>query len=187
VRERVRERKRERERGGASAEVIKSLEGTKVKKKVWRAQRCLLDYRHMGKRMQLLRAAAGLSHSHNEPGYQPNTPRGHYESNGPTWHTVHWIDGKRALCMCGLQAGGYLLLALYLDSIVPQEPGGTALPWYFLLMPSFWSSNRVRALLKQGVCASQTGCVRSSRACALGVRAVCVCSNRVFALLKQGV
>ncbi|KAF5839339.1 hypothetical protein DUNSADRAFT_1022 [Dunaliella salina] len=33
-------------------------------------------------------------------------------------------------------------MALYLDSIVPQEPGGTALPWYFLMMPSFWSSNK---------------------------------------------
>lgn len=36
------------------------------------------------------------------------------------------------------QAGGYLVIALFLDGVLPQEPGGTSRPWYFPVLPSFW-------------------------------------------------
>lgn len=43
-----------------------------------------------------------------------------------------------------LQAVAYLMLAVYLDNVLPhEEGGGVTRPWYYLLQPGYWLPSKV--------------------------------------------
>eukprot|EP00818_Percolomonas_sp_WS_P010557 CAMPEP_0117444814 /NCGR_PEP_ID=MMETSP0759-20121206/5452_1 /TAXON_ID=63605 /ORGANISM="Percolomonas cosmopolitus, Strain WS" /LENGTH=661 /DNA_ID=CAMNT_0005236927 /DNA_START=1893 /DNA_END=3878 /DNA_ORIENTATION=- len=45
----------------------------------------------------------------------------------------------------------YFVLTLYLDNIFPQSPGGTTLPFYYPLLPSYWGLSKLRGTDNLGV------------------------------------